>query len=196
VGISPSVASPQPTGTSITFTATALGCNTPDYRFFIAPPSTGVFGEVQAFGPTTTFAWNTAGLAPGPYQVGVWSRQRGSTASYEAFAFITFQLQRASAPCTVLDLNTNPQGQLPPKGSTYTIFASAGSGCLSPVYQFYLRSPGSSTFVVVQAYSPSAQFNFATSAASQGAYTVLVLSEDVTSPGPLDTYAETDFKLT
>jgi hypothetical protein len=50
--------------------------------------------------------------------------------------------------------------------------------------------------VVVQAYSASAQFNFATSAASQGAYTVLVLSEDVTSPGPLDTYAETDFQLT
>ncbi len=88
------------------------------------------------------------------------------------------------------------QGQLPPQGTTVTILVSAGSGCSSPKYQFYLRSPGSSTFAVMQAYSASSQFSFVTSAASQGAYTFLVLSEDVTSSGPLDSYAETDFQLT
>ncbi|MDX6257300.1 MAG: hypothetical protein QOJ11_3634, partial [Frankiales bacterium] len=91
VNIAPDVASPQAPGTVITFTAAANGCNTPNYKFFIAPPG-GTFAEVQPYGLGNTLVWNTAGLAPGPWQVGVWARQSGSTSSYQSFAFITYQL--------------------------------------------------------------------------------------------------------
>jgi len=91
VNISPDLASPRAPGSVITFTATALGCDTPNYKFFIAPPG-GAFTEVQPYSSTNTLFWNTDGSGPGPWQIGVWARQAGSTKSYEAFAFITFQL--------------------------------------------------------------------------------------------------------
>ena len=91
VNIAPDMASPQAPGTTITFTATALGCNNAVYRFFVAPPG-GTFGEVQAYSSSNTFVWNTSGASPGAWQIGVWVRQSGSSASYEAFAFITYQL--------------------------------------------------------------------------------------------------------
>jgi hypothetical protein len=91
VNIAPDLASPRAPGTAVTFTATTLGCNSPNYRFFVAPPG-GTFTEVQAYSSTGTLVWNTSGSSPGPWQIGVWVRQSGSTASYEAFAFITYQL--------------------------------------------------------------------------------------------------------
>jgi hypothetical protein len=192
VGISPSVASPQNAGTTVTFTATALGCGSPDYRFFIAPPG-GTFAQVQPFGSPNTFVWNTAGLAPGPYQVGVWARQHFSTATYEAFAFITFQIQQAGSPCTTLVLSLD-LGQLVARGSIVT-FTAVAAGCPAPQYQFYLRSPGSSSFVNVRAYSASGAFVLSTASSSLGGYTLLVLAKDASSPGSLDTYAETDFQI-
>jgi hypothetical protein len=91
VNISPDLTSPQAPGAVVTFTAAALGCDTPNYKFFVAAPG-GAFTEVQPYGATDTLFWNTAGLSPGPWQIGVWARQAGSTKNYEAFAFITFQL--------------------------------------------------------------------------------------------------------
>jgi hypothetical protein len=185
------VASPQAPGANITFTATALGCASPNYRFFIAPPSTGVFAEVQPFGGANTYLWHTAGLPPGPYQVGVWARQSSSTATYEAFAFITFQLQ--ISPCTVVTMTTSP-GQSNAVGTTMTFTASA-SGCSNPQYQFYIQSPAGS-FVVVQAYSSSAILSLATAGNPAGQYHVLVIARDATSPASFDSFAETDFTLT
>ncbi len=89
VNIAPSPPSPQVHGTSITFTATSTGCSSPTYRFFVAPPG-GSFAEVRPYG-ANTYVWTT-GSSAGPWQVGVWARQSGSGASYEAFAFVTFQL--------------------------------------------------------------------------------------------------------
>ena len=91
VNIAPDEPSPQPSGPQATFRAAALGCPNASYRFFVAPPN-GTFAEVQPFGPSNTFVWNTEGLSPGPWQIGVWARQSGSTSAYQAFAFITYQL--------------------------------------------------------------------------------------------------------
>ena len=194
VGISPSMASPQMVGPSITFTATAAGCDTPDYAFLLAPPG-GAFGLMQFFGAGNAWVWTTGNYVPGPYQVGVWARQHGSTASYEAFAYITFQLQSASVPCGQMTLNSTA-GQLITQGGSPNVIASGVTGCASPLYQFYLRSPGSSSFVIVQAYSAAAQYTFNTAPSSRGAYTFLVLARDANSTAALDTYAETDLQVT
>ena len=91
VNIAPDLASPRAPGTPVTFTATANGCDNATYEFFVAPPG-GSFAVAQGWGGTNTFNWNTDGLSPGPWQVGVWARQQGSSATYESFAFITYQL--------------------------------------------------------------------------------------------------------
>lgn len=192
VGISPDVASPQAPGTSITFTADALGCTTHDYQFFLAPPPSGVFGVVQPFGPSNTFVWNTTSLAPGPYQVGVWARHIGSNASYEAFAFITFQLEVVFTSCTTLTVSTSPRQVVLP-GTSPVTFTATASGCPSPRYKFYLRS-GSGAFVIVQAYGASNTFTWAASP-SAGSWTMEVLAEDAASPDPYDSLALTDYRV-
>jgi len=92
VNLTPDVSSPQMRGTTVTFSAAALGCSSPTYEFFVAPPSTGIFGVVKPYGTSSSYTWNTTGLTPGTYQIGVYARHAGATTSKEAFAIITFQL--------------------------------------------------------------------------------------------------------
>jgi hypothetical protein len=91
VTIAPSPASPQSPGAIVTFSANSLGCQSPTFQFWVLPPG-GTWTIAQAFSTTPYFSWNTDGSSPGPWQIGVWARHVGSTKSYEAFAFITFQL--------------------------------------------------------------------------------------------------------
>jgi hypothetical protein len=57
----------------------------------LAPGGT-VWTLKQAYSASGTFTWDTTGLSPGPWQIGVWAKQAGSTASYQSFASITNQL--------------------------------------------------------------------------------------------------------
>ena len=91
-GISVAPASPQPPSTAITFTATSTDCSAARYEFWLLPPPGSTWSAVQPFGTGNTFAWNTTGLAPGPYRVGVWARQTGSTSNYDSYAILTFWL--------------------------------------------------------------------------------------------------------
>jgi cell wall-associated protease len=92
VNLAPDFASPNPPGTTVTFTATALGCNSPTYQYLVLAPGSSVWVTKQPFGPLNTYAWNTTGFTPGTWQIGVWARQTGSTAHYQSYAFVTYQL--------------------------------------------------------------------------------------------------------
>jgi hypothetical protein len=83
VSLTSNVASPQQTGTTITFTATASGCSSPVYQFWIQAPG-GSWTMVQAYSSSNTYIWSTTGLAAGTYTLDVWVKQSGSTASWEA----------------------------------------------------------------------------------------------------------------
>ena len=85
-------ASPQAPGSSITFTGTSTGCSAPAYEFWMLKPTATAWTPVQPYGVGTTFAWDTSGLAPGMYQLGVWARQAGSTRSNDSYAILTFWL--------------------------------------------------------------------------------------------------------
>jgi streptogramin lyase len=200
--VSPDLASPQPPGTVVTFTATAAGCDTPDFRFFIAPPG-GAFAQAQAWGATNTLAWNTSGLPPGPYQIGVWARQHGSTATYEAFAFITYQLQATGTACSTLSLfpsNTTSANDITsqspqPSGVTLTWHASAG-GCSGTEYQFYIQLLGSpAPFILAQPFSSTATTLINTSGLPAGIYHVLVLARRVGFTGTFEVYAVSSYEL-
>jgi outer membrane protein assembly factor BamB len=90
--ISAAPASPQAPGTAVTFTASSTGCTSPTYEFWILPPSATTWAVARTYTSGTTFAWSTTGLAPGPYRVGVWARQTGSSNSYDSYAILTFWL--------------------------------------------------------------------------------------------------------
>src|SRR5438477_11626924 len=78
VNDTPSPASPQLSGTSITFTATSTGCPHPLYQFWILPPG-GSWQVVRAYSSSTTFTWSTNGLPAGNYLYTAWARDTSSS---------------------------------------------------------------------------------------------------------------------
>lgn len=90
--------SPQPSGNTITFTGSdgptpaysPTGCTNGDEEFWVLAPGASTWTMVQPYGSGATFAWDTTGLSPGAYRIGVWQRQVGSSSSYESYAITTF----------------------------------------------------------------------------------------------------------
>jgi len=187
VGIVPDIAAPQLVGSTITFTATALGCSTPSYRFFLASPGQG-FNQIQAYGTSNTFVWYGAGDSydmfgivetPGDYQIGVWVRQ-APVVSYDSYAFITFHLQPHGGTCSTLAVwpshstavNTLDSQSPQPAGTTITWRPSV-TGCGPTNYQFYVYGAGWQTFVDFS-YNPTLVWN--TAGLPAGTYQVSALA--------------------
>jgi hypothetical protein len=78
--ITESAAPPSTTtrGTNVTFTATASGCANPRYQFWLLAPGSTTWTIAQPYSSSTTFTWNTTGLAPGTWRYTVWARDAGS----------------------------------------------------------------------------------------------------------------------
>lgn len=68
---------------SVQLTATAAGCPSPTYQFWIQTPA-GAWTILQAYSSSATATWATTGLGPGTYHFDVYVRQAGSTAGWEA----------------------------------------------------------------------------------------------------------------
>jgi len=79
----PDPASPQAPGVQVTLSGSASGCPSPTYEFWVQAPG-GQWTILQGFSSTSTYTWNTTGLATGTYLFDIWVRQAGSSASYEA----------------------------------------------------------------------------------------------------------------
>jgi hypothetical protein len=99
VSISAAPASPQASGTHVTFTAVAAGCSNPSplYEFWFLNGST--WQVVQGWSTTSTWTWNTTGGLPGTYHLGVWVRDAASPGvnsttlgTYDAYAPIPYTL--------------------------------------------------------------------------------------------------------
>ena len=99
VTVSPSPASPQAVGTSVTWTAAASGgSGTYEYQFWLY---NGIYWSiVKPYGATNdnTWTWNTAGLAAATYKVVVYARNAGSAEAYEAFSADAFYVLQAGQP--------------------------------------------------------------------------------------------------
>jgi hypothetical protein len=179
--------SPQPTGTTVTFTATASGCPNPLYQFWVLAPGSHTWQIVQAYSPTATFGWNTTGLAAGTYTYTVWVRDSSSGGSscgslgcqdaYYPAAAYSLTTQRCAA-VTESAVPGSPQA----RGTSIT-FTAGATGCPHPLYQFWVLAPGSHTWQVVQAYSSTATFTWSTTGLAAGTYTYTVWARDASSTG-------------
>ena len=87
--LSPSAASPQVPGTSVTFTATTSGCTAPLYQFWVLVPGSTTWVIKAAYSATNTYPWDTTGPA-GQYRWSVWVKRNGSAKSYDTYAQTTF----------------------------------------------------------------------------------------------------------
>ena len=99
VTLAANVPSPQRAGTTVTFTAAGSGgSGSYDYKFWLQPPGEAWSVE-QDYGHDATWTWNTAGLAPGTYNLEVYAKTAGTSpsAGYDAYKTATFTLTTISA---------------------------------------------------------------------------------------------------
>jgi hypothetical protein len=188
-GANPSLAPPQSSGATITFNATSTGCSAPQYQFWLLAPGGGWVVK-QAYGGGASWAWNTTGLAAGNYQVGVWAKQTGSSASYDSF-FVTSYWISPAAGCVTAGLSASaasPQAV----GATLT-FTPQQTGCTNQ-YKFWLLAPGGS-WQVVQAYGVGSTWSWNTAGYAAGTYEVGVWEGSSSAPSSYQSYAITSFGL-
>lgn len=89
-------------GNAVTLTASATGCGSSTFRFFVKPPG-GNYSELQPYTSSPTVVWNTTLAAAGQYSFQVWARATGSVQSYEALANDVYTLD-ASTPTSALSI--------------------------------------------------------------------------------------------
>jgi hypothetical protein len=193
VGISGSLASPQVSGTQVTFTATASGCPHPSplYQFLIRPASQTTWQVVQTYTTSPTFNWNSSGFS-GTVYVGVWTKDASSAAFADAYTSIPYLVNPAS--CASVGISGSP-GSPQVAGSPVTFTANA-SGCPhpNPLYQFLIRPASQSSWQVVQTYSTSPTFNWS-SRGFLGTVYVGVWTKDASSAAFADAYGSTPYLI-
>jgi hypothetical protein len=184
--LSATVPSPQAAGASIPFTASS--CASAQFRFWLMPKG-GSWTMQRDYG-AASWTWNTAGLAPGTYQVGVWARQPGSANAYDAYGITTFAL--GTATCISAGLTPN---LVPPQAPTATVtFTASSNGCTTPLYQFWLLPPGGS-WTVKQGYSSSSTFTWNTTGYPGGTYQVGVWAKAASSSNSYDAFFISTYQL-
>jgi hypothetical protein len=180
-------ASPKAPGGPVIFTATSTGCTTPEYKFFLQSPG-GSWTAQTGFG-ADTWSWNTTGLPAGVYGVGVWVRETGSTASYDAYWLGTYTLSVTT--CTSADIMTAASPVQ--AGSTVDSSATA-TRCPGAEFRFWLLPPGGS-WTVKQAYSASTTWNWNTTGYALGTYQVGVWAKAGGSGAAYDAYFIGTYRL-
>jgi hypothetical protein len=80
-------------------------------------------------------------------------------------------------------------------GGTVVITAVA-AGCADPLYEFWMRAAGSTTWQMVQGYSTSATYRWNTSGAPAGTEYFGVWVRDSASTAANDTYVSALYALT
>jgi len=179
-------------GAIVTITGTAAGCSNPQYEFWMRPSTSGVWQLVQGYSTSPTYHWNTTGAPAGAVFFGVWVRDAGSTAASDALASAPFTL---FSPCASATESFSPASPVPHgSGATVTITGSA-SGCANPLYEFWMRPSGSSSWQLVQGYSPSPTYHWNTTGAPAGSDYFGVWVRDAASSAANDAYTSASFTL-
>jgi hypothetical protein len=174
--------SPQLSGTALTVTANASGCPHPLYEFWVLLPGSTTWQLLYAYSSISTLNWNTADSPAGTYRYTVWARDASSigTAANSLGTFDTYfpatGYTMTSQPCASVTESATQSG------ATVTFSASA-SGCPSPLYQFWVLVPGSTTWQMVQPYSANATFSWNTTGLAPGTYRYTVWVRDSSSLG-------------
>jgi hypothetical protein len=187
VNVNAAPASPQGSGTTVAFTASASGCPHPLYQFWILAPGSTTWQIKQAYSSSATFSWNTTGLPAGDYMYTVWVSDASSTGAScgslgcEDAYFPGTNYRLFTTPCTSVSASAAPAS--PQASGTAVAFTASASGCARPLYQFWILPPGSSIWQVKQAYSSMAIFNWNTTGLPAGNYLYTVWVRDASSTG-------------
>jgi N-acetyl-anhydromuramyl-L-alanine amidase AmpD len=181
-------ASPTTLGTSVTFAATSVGCANPSYEFWMLPPGGTSWQIVQPYSTDAHLVWATAGWPAGTYRITAWARDAssgGTTGNGLGTWDSTFNGQHTltTVSCGGVAASISPPTSSP-VGTPVSVTAVA-SGCPTPLYQFWMLSPGSSTWQLAKPYSTSGTFSWSTIGKRAGVYRITVWVRDAAGAGKL-----------
>jgi predicted secreted protein len=165
-----SVATPQETGTSITFTAAGTGGVGPRQFKFLVQPSGGTVQVAQSWSTATTYTWTPS--TAGTYTVTVWARSAGvTTDAAQASAQMAYVITTPPpSPVTSATLTSNVA--TPQDAGTAITFTAAGFGGVGPRQFKFLVQPAGGSVQVAQTWSTATTYTWTPSTA--GTYTVTV----------------------
>jgi hypothetical protein len=154
--LTPNMAAPQPVGTSIRFSATAVNGTAPySYKWWVFDGANWTI--LQNWSASNIYTW-TPSAANSAYRVAVWVRGAGSTAdSYDnpaANGSVAFPVSPApvGTPLTLTGLTASlPAPQ--PVGTAITFTATASGGTAPYQYKWYVYDGRS--WIVMQNWSTS-----------------------------------------
>jgi hypothetical protein len=163
--------SPQTVGVpQVVFSATGSG-GSGSYEFKFQQKIAGVWTTVQDYSPTASFNWNSSAQPVGTYSFQVLVRSAGSTAAFEAGKAVSFTINPLSATgATITATPASPQTV----GIAQVVFDATGIGGTG-TYEFKFQQKIAGLWTTVQDYSPTASFNWNSSAQPAGTYPFQVL---------------------
>ncbi len=191
VTLSAAPASPQIVGTPILFTASANGGTAPvRYQFLMRTPA-GAWGTIQPYSTSTTFQWNTNGLAAGTYTIQVRARSAGSTAPYQAVAQVNYTLNLT--PVTAVSFS-NIFPTSPRLAGIPVYFQGRATGGVRPQYQFLVRTP-TGVWSTAQGYSFRSAFFWDTRGLAAGPYVIQVRARSTGSTSRYEAVSQVNYTL-
>jgi hypothetical protein len=135
-GLTSNLASPQTTGTAITFTASGSGGATPyQYKYWVFDGAT--WTVLREWG-AASYTW-TPTVPNANYQITVWGRSAGVTAdTYQGYASRTFTITGVqTAPLTVTNITTSLSSPRP-INTAITLTAVASGGATPHQYKWWV----------------------------------------------------------
>jgi hypothetical protein len=195
VNLSATPASPQPSGTQVTLTATSSGCPTPYYEFWARWQGSSAWQVLRGYTTSNTYVWNSTGALTGTENFGVWACYADCGSTLDVYTSITFTVNAPS--CSSVTASATPTTVVHGSGTHVTITAAA-SGCTNanPRYEFWMRAASQSTWQLVQGYGTSATYDWNSTGALAGTVYFGVWARDANSTASYDAVASTPVAVT
>jgi len=173
ISLSPSIPSPAPSSSTISFVAQPSDEGIYEYEFSLNGPGTGGVPQVtQAFSLSNVWNWNSTSNDTGGSVITVKARIAGGSSSSAIANSINYTIGVGPTESVILTASTVS----PTVSGLPVIFQAQGVGG-SGAYEYRFTVSGPSTGnipVVQQAYSTASAFTLATESNQAGNYTVLV----------------------
>ncbi len=164
-------------GTQVTFTATAAGCANPRYEFWARWQGYSTWQLLQGYTTSNVYHWNSTGAAVGTEYIGVWVRDTSSSAPNDSYTSIPYSV--TSPSCASVTESAAPLS--PSTSGTQVTFTASASGCANPLYEFWARWQGSSTWQLLQGYSTTATYKWNSTGGAPGTEYIGVWVKDAGS---------------
>ncbi len=189
VTLSATPASPQMSGTQVSFTATGSdGTGSYEFEFMIYEAAT--WKTLQAYGSSSTLTWDTTGKPGGTYQVKVLIRSAGSTVASEGTATLNYVLTAPPAPSVKLAVTpASPQ-----TAGTQVTFTATGSGGTGN-YEYAFQRIEGGAWTTIQPYSAVNTWTWDTTGNPLTTYSIRAIIRNVGSTAAYEGLASLSFTL-